>query len=270
MKGKLNKSEWILIGVIIFVVIAWVANLIILYDKQDAGRYGDLFGASNALFSGLAFAGVIWAILQQGEELKLQRQELALTRETLREQKDQIADQTQTFKKQNFEDTFFALLDLHRGIVDSLRIDYYSIGKTIQVRGRECIGIFLRDDFREQYKVVQREMSDAPELDKIRKAYNKFFESRQAEVGHYFRTLYNIIKFIKNSDVKDKQLYVNLIRAQLSSSELGLLFYNCLSDLGREKFKPLVEEFRFLKNMPDNVILSLEHKQNYNSTAFGA
>jgi hypothetical protein len=42
-----------------------------------------MFGAANALFSGLAFAGVIVAILLQRNELELQREELALTRHEL-------------------------------------------------------------------------------------------------------------------------------------------------------------------------------------------
>lgn len=49
----------------------------------DRGAFGDMFGAINALFSGLAFAGIIFTILRQREELKLQRKELELTREEL-------------------------------------------------------------------------------------------------------------------------------------------------------------------------------------------
>jgi hypothetical protein len=46
----------------------------------EPGTFGDMFGAVNALFSGLALAGVVCAILLQREELRLQREELALTR----------------------------------------------------------------------------------------------------------------------------------------------------------------------------------------------
>lgn len=42
-----------------------------------------MFGAVNTLFSGLAFAGVIYAIFLQSEELALQRNELKLTRDEL-------------------------------------------------------------------------------------------------------------------------------------------------------------------------------------------
>lgn len=42
--------------------------------------FGDMFGVISALFSGLAFLGVIYTVWLQSEELKLQRLELAQTR----------------------------------------------------------------------------------------------------------------------------------------------------------------------------------------------
>lgn len=47
---------------------------------QNSGTFGDTFGALNALFSGLALAGVIVTILIQRSELKYQRTELSLQR----------------------------------------------------------------------------------------------------------------------------------------------------------------------------------------------
>lgn len=49
----------------------------------DPGQVGDMFGAVNAPFTGLAFAGVIITIILQRDELSLQRDELRLTREEL-------------------------------------------------------------------------------------------------------------------------------------------------------------------------------------------
>jgi hypothetical protein len=52
-------------------------------EPNEAGVFGDQFGAVNALFSGLAFAGVIYAVILQSKELELQREELVLTRAEL-------------------------------------------------------------------------------------------------------------------------------------------------------------------------------------------
>lgn len=56
----------------------WGAN-----DQYQPNQFGDQFGAVNALFSGLAFAGLFWAIWLQRQELSLQRHELSLTRDEL-------------------------------------------------------------------------------------------------------------------------------------------------------------------------------------------
>lgn len=70
-----------------YVFAAWLISGVSIYffigSWDDPGTFGDMFGAINALFSGLAFAGIIFTILLQREELKLQRKELELTRTEL-------------------------------------------------------------------------------------------------------------------------------------------------------------------------------------------
>ena len=80
---------------------------------------------------------------------------------------------------------------------------------------------------------------------------------------HTFGNLYNVVKFVDRSDFprdyKTKKFYTNLIRAQLSRDELGLLFYNCLSDRGA-KFKKLVEKYALLKYLPFEVLMNKKHR----------
>lgn len=52
-------------------------------SPADRATHGDMYGGLNALFSGLAFAGIIVTLVLQREELELQRQELRYTREEL-------------------------------------------------------------------------------------------------------------------------------------------------------------------------------------------
>jgi hypothetical protein len=72
---------------LVFVVVIWVVGLIGTYhwfkEWEIRGQFGDMFGAVNALFSGLAFAGIIYTIYLQRNELQLQRAELELTRNEL-------------------------------------------------------------------------------------------------------------------------------------------------------------------------------------------
>ena len=54
------------------IIVLWLLTLgltVWLIDSQTArGTFGDMFGSVNALFSGLAFAGVIITILLQKAE----------------------------------------------------------------------------------------------------------------------------------------------------------------------------------------------------------
>lgn len=97
-----NNIKRISITSIIFVVGSWLATYFWVYNFggftiKNAAELGDAFGGLNTLFSGLAFIGVIYAILLQQEELGLQRQELEETRKELKKaaeaQKEQVDNQ---------------------------------------------------------------------------------------------------------------------------------------------------------------------------------
>lgn len=255
--------------------ILWISGW---FPELEKGQFGDVFGALNTLFSGLAFAGVIWTILLQREELKLQRRELANTREEIRGQKEQLKAQNLTLKKQNFESSFFQFLGLHNGIANSMAVSN-DFGNLYQ--GRECFG-FLLDEFKKEYKGVKKnfyaEWEESPDkarqlrLEWINEKYEEFVKKYQSHVGYYFRALYNFVKFVDQSDFPEefeaKKFYTNLIRAQLSSDELGLLFYNCLSERGA-KFKKLVEKYALLEDMDFKVLINEDHKNLYDKRAYG-
>ena len=61
------------------VALLWLANMGVklCFDSwSDAGTFGDQFGAVNALFSGLAFIGLIYTIIQQTESIQQQTKSL--------------------------------------------------------------------------------------------------------------------------------------------------------------------------------------------------
>lgn len=67
----------LLIGVLALWAVVGILPMAYLGWTNKAGEFGDAFGAVNALFSGLAFAGVIYAIFLQRQDLALQREELS-------------------------------------------------------------------------------------------------------------------------------------------------------------------------------------------------
>lgn len=78
---KAMKYIWVVFPAII---LAWLIYLFafgsLIKTWETRGQFGDLFGGFTALVSGLAFAGIIIAILLQRQDLELQREELKLAR----------------------------------------------------------------------------------------------------------------------------------------------------------------------------------------------
>ena len=79
----MKNTVKILLGVFIIIVLwwfswYWITNNI---ELENRGSFGDMFGAINALFSGLALFGIIVSIFIQQKELSLQKDELKDTRE---------------------------------------------------------------------------------------------------------------------------------------------------------------------------------------------
>jgi hypothetical protein len=90
----------------------FVVNALVGQSWEHRGQFGDIYGSVNALFSGLAFAGVIIAILWQRRELELQRRELRLTR---KEMKASTAAQDETQRALNktlYAQSFKVALDI--------------------------------------------------------------------------------------------------------------------------------------------------------------
>lgn len=87
MKEKNSIPKWLYYILPIVIIGLWVISFLSIYfgfnNWSERGAFGDLFGSINALFSGLAFAGLIVAILLQRQELQLQREELQETRQEL-------------------------------------------------------------------------------------------------------------------------------------------------------------------------------------------
>ncbi len=236
-------------------------------DHSRWGQFGDyLGGVLNPVFGFLGLFALLLTISLQVKELKL-------TRDEIRNSTAALKDQNNTLKLQNFENSFFQMLRLHNEIVNS--IDFVRSGSSTQVvttRGRDCFPV-MWDRLHKtvsamnSLRAVQNQPPDS--IESMKQAYEKFYDKHQVELGHYFRYLYNIFKFLKSSEIENRKFYSNLVRAQLSNHELAIIYYNCLSGFGKEKFYPLAVEFSLFKNMPRSLLYAEDHKDLYPDAAFG-
>jgi Putative phage abortive infection protein len=183
------------------------------------------------------------------------------------EQRKQFKIQTDSIARQNFESSFFQMLNLHNEIVLSMTdVDTSKAGADVAATGRECFKRWFRE-FKGGmwgFKIVEEAVEYVPK-NNVERYLAFYYEAHQAEFGHYFRNLYHLIKFVneakalKNADqekeYKDRHRYTSLVRATLSQYELFFLFYNCASPLGNERFKPLVKKYELLENFNDADLL---------------
>lgn len=185
--------------------------------------------------------------VDQQEQFRLQQNEIAA-------QQRQFEIQQQSIKQQNFESSFFKLLNLQMTIVGGLHVNLSGAGFS----GRSCFSALYAELFNSlgvsKGVLNLYRGSDPTTLDQHRefvvKHYLAFYEKHEPELSHYFRNLYHIVKFVKESgcSYQDQRRYTSLMRAQLSAFELALLFYDGISPLG-EKFKPRIEEFGLLEHL---------------------
>lgn len=83
----------------------WAYATLVICSMTERGQLGDLFGGINALFSGLALAGVVTAVILQSKELRLQREamanqlhEMELSRHEITLQREQLELQKEELK----------------------------------------------------------------------------------------------------------------------------------------------------------------------------
>ena len=101
------KQWYLLIALCLGIVLIWLAYGSVFVarnpfgeDWTRSGQFGDAFGALNALFSGLALAGVIYALRLQMQELALQREEMAQSRDELKRTADAQSAQVELLARQ--------------------------------------------------------------------------------------------------------------------------------------------------------------------------
>lgn len=251
LKGIDGKLLWAIIAVLV-VIIVLILNTV-FYVEEKSAPFGDAFGVVNALFSGLAFVGLIYAILLQSEELSLQRQELKETR-------GEFEKQNETMKKQRFDNTFFNMLNLHNEVVGSL-----SHGDSH--KGRKVFS-FIFEQIRTGW---MNRGNPGQKLKTIEDICEVRYGRWHALMGHYFRYLYRIIKFVDDSSLEegDKQEYVKILRAQLSNYELVILLYNSAYHREGKSFQDYIERYALLDNLPRELIIDEEHMKAFSEKAYG-
>lgn len=249
---KTTKIALATVAAVVGTVVVYASFIIYMtwpistYTMDKAGVFGDSFGILTSIFSGLAFAGVIWTVLSQLEELSITRDQL---------------------KNQGIENAFFQMLRLHNEMLNEIDLSNETPTGIIVTTGRDVINVF-RDRLKTHFRKVNSSEPGLGEREKADKAYNDFWLQHQPELAHYFRFLFNLFRFVYESESNKKDLYAKLVRAQLSNQELALLFYNCLSPQGANFIK-YAEEYVLFDNLVEKDLIIPDHIEYMSNKALG-
>lgn len=387
MKEWFKENKWIFVGGI--VIVAAISTPLILFIVRNnldqktfeaLGPVGDFFGGTTVgLLTLASMLFVIASISMQKKQLDMQQDELKMQREELAKTREEFELTNKTLTKQQFESTFFNMINLHHNlwkdlevrrnffetIYGELRFNYnnfvkkYWESRLISLKNEDPIALkkFLRsiylnnskvkrfetelkninrseinqelirklesnneeyfndflDKFNDEFerreiddlfieymnnpylldylliensnrfyyytfdgtidytlsnerfiedlndewtisfmKQIRKETLYEPSILK-RNAYEELYNNKEEEIGHYYRNLYRIVKFIQDENFstdkiqneKEQKKYRGILRAQLSSMELLMLFYNVVYSKKGEKFKEILKGTNF-------------------------
>jgi hypothetical protein len=291
-------------------------------DTSFIGDYGGfLSGVLGTIISIVTVILVYRTFELQKKELKLQREELKETREQLKKQQfetvfykmlDTIYTLGRELKDSEKEDDFFVIFWRNmkykyenicnvrtytesRYINDVHKIEFDVIRKISEENENMFTPVpikIINDGFRGEIEVVELEYmrklnswieSDLKNEESVMgHLYFELFKIYQYRLGHFFRYIYNTIKYIEQ-EIKDpdptiqkekREFYINLIQSQLSNYQLIIMFYNCISKISYNTktktpvFRDKLNDYEFFQNIPLNLFINPRHQLFYPDTPY--
>lgn len=255
-------------------------------DQEIWAQFGDYFGGIlNPILAFIALIALLKTIQLQSRALEVSKEELSATRKELEKSRLAQEEQSQSLKLQNkatniqvFESTFFQLSNQWSSTRESLKISKLSSennsGYENGAGGCATITIGIDNEDLHHYTsdlavngqtVIRHYLTI---LKKYYEKYDEFNDNYELYTGSYFGQAYQIIKFIDETKITNKQRYINIFRAQFTKNELEFLFYHCLGSIGKRKFKKLIEKYEFFEHIIHNDDIDKPLKE-YDIRAFG-
>ncbi len=273
MLDKILIRIAIFASLIIILTYSTILYLFLSRDKIDTdtlGVIGDSIGGSiNPILTFFSFIAILYTIFLQSKELSETREELSRSADAQEKNLIKLDNQIKAQNLLKFENTFFSFLNHHNNIIQQLTftpspavansngiVKHYTsaISKTYQE-------VFLKD----------MEFKDARE----------FLTQKEKNTDHYFRLVYQILKFIdlnypgENNQEKfstEQRRYSSILRASIEHRVLELIAINGASTdetPSYYSYKRIIEKSSFLEHLKFNHKIIDETKNIYSAIAFG-
>ena len=199
------------------------------YFHQNPSELADLgsyYGGTVAPLLTLAVFGIyLLAFLEQRRQVDLQEHELVQARHGA--------------ERQAFESTFYRVLEILRGVADTIEIHTGQPGQPL--RGTTA----FRDAVaRVTERFLEYRQGEKLDLDlAIDRAVLETCFTDDSDFGHYFRTLEYLLRHLDQAGAHDATALAQLIAAQMGRYEAELVFAVGGTSRGQE-FRPYLERFR--------------------------
>lgn len=218
----------------VVLTIGFIAAAFIPDAFASFGEFGDFVGGlANPLLAFMGYLALLYTIKVQTDELALSREELTLTREELERSASALEEQVATSERQRLSQSFFDLFEMYKSVVNEVA---YGNGET-RTTGKAALEKHI-------YSFTPPFGKDEWSLTKVQDAH----DSLNSKLGSYFRIIYRLLSFLSENG-KDAEFFADMFRAQLTTTELHLLFFNCVSEVGKPMQK-YAAQFELFDNMP--------------------
>lgn len=188
-----------------------------------------------------------------------------------------------------FEGTFFNMLAMYYSVRNEgdKQVSQFSKSKSkslkefyIQFKSYYTDALNKEKSLKNSMSSLERKDIQISELDTAKYDLGNLFDSyikeQRCNPGFYFRYIHNLITFViehwKYSS-NDIHKYLNFIQAQMADEELGLIFYDSMSNQGQDKkheytFKQNLDNYSFLENIPESTLIMRNHYKFFPKTMF--
>lgn len=232
-------------------------------DHNLLGMAGEFLGGTVG--SIWALAGVILFFLA----LIYQKRELVLQRMELHESRKIMESQSRTIAIQQFENTFFQLLNFHINAANQIRL--VNVGTS-----RKSMNPFdaLFADFKKDANALKkRRKSDAgatkPSDESFEHCFLAVYEGYKNTFQHYLENYKTLLLFIKNKS-EDPAFYYNILKSHFTEQEVLIHFYYLVLIAKNPDLKLIAEKHHLFQKLNQRAVSEVDqyHLQKLGQDAY--
>lgn len=232
-------------------------------DVEVLGVMGEFLGGTVG--SIWALAGVILFFLA----LIYQKRELSMQREELKESRKIMENQSTTIAIQQFENTFFQLLNFHINGSKNIR-------NTTTANGKLMNGFdTLFNAFKKEVKTVKSRRKNmggnkiAPDDETFEMCFNTVYEGYKNTFQHYLENYRTLVTLITNKS-HDPEFYFNILKSHFTEQEVLVQFYYIILFAKDEKLTNIAEKFGLFQKLNLRAIGEIDayHLEKLNKNAY--